>query len=74
MASNPHRPQILSTGISRLAVNAVVVVTVLSFLGISLAGIRFCMRGRAGMGKDDYVLMAVLPFLILELCFQYIGM
>jgi hypothetical protein len=72
MLSPPQRPAILSTGISRLAVNAVVVTTVLSFLAISLSGVRFYVRGRAGLGQDDYVLMVVVLFLILQLIGQYL--
>ncbi|KAF1968843.1 hypothetical protein BU23DRAFT_655316 [Bimuria novae-zelandiae CBS 107.79] len=72
MASPPKRSEILSTGLSRLAVNAVVVTTVFTFLGILLAFLRFHARGRAALGKDDYVLMVVLLFLILQMVGVYL--
>ncbi|KAJ4303193.1 hypothetical protein N0V90_002086 [Kalmusia sp. IMI 367209] len=64
-------PEILPTGISRLAVNAVVVTTVLTFLAILLAFLRFKLRERGAFGGDDYVLMVALLFLVLQLIGGY---
>lgn len=66
--------EVLSTGISRLAVNAVVVTTVLTALGTFLAILRFCLRRKEAFGTDDYVLMVALVFLQLQLAFCYMSM
>jgi hypothetical protein len=63
--------EILPTGISRLAINAVVVITIITFLAIVLALLRFKLRERGAFGTDDYVLMVSLVFLILQLVGQY---
>lgn len=65
---------ILPTGISRYAVNAVVVTTVLTALGIITAALRFMLRKREALGTDDYVLMVALFFLILQLISAYLRM
>lgn len=64
---------VLPTGISRLAVNAVVVTTVLTALGTFLAIFRFCLRRKEAFGTDDYVLMAALVFLQLQLAFCFMS-
>ncbi|KAI1384396.1 uncharacterized protein F4822DRAFT_415016 [Hypoxylon trugodes] len=65
------KTEVLPTGISRLAVNAVVITTILTALGIILAVLRFKLRKREAIGVDDYVLMAALVFLSLQLAFCY---
>ncbi|KAK2589865.1 hypothetical protein QQS21_012456 [Conoideocrella luteorostrata] len=50
----PLQTDVLSTGISRLAVNAVV--------ATALAIARFVIRGKDGLGVDDYFLMVSLVF------------
>ncbi|KAG9240249.1 hypothetical protein BJ878DRAFT_305730 [Calycina marina] len=67
----PKHTVVLSTGISRLAVNAVVATSVLTALADLLAGIRFYIRRRAGLGADDYILMAAMVFLQLQLAFCF---
>ncbi|PSN67692.1 hypothetical protein BS50DRAFT_675746 [Corynespora cassiicola Philippines] len=63
----PLRPKIYSTGISEIAVTLIVLTTLFSGLSIILALIRFYARGRKGLGADDYVLMVVVVFLILQM-------
>lgn len=64
--------EILDTGISRLAVNAVVVASVMTVLALLLTGARFTIRWKAGWGIDDTVLAVSLIFLIIQLVCQYI--
>ena len=68
------KTDVLSTGISRLAVNAVVATTVLSALGTFLAIWRFFIRRKDALGTDGYVLMVALVFLQLQLAFCYMSM
>ena len=68
------KTEVLSTGISRLAVNAVVIVTILTALGTFLAILRFCLRRKDALGSDDYILMVALVFLQLQLAFCYMSM
>lgn len=49
--------QLFTSTTFRLAVNAVVVTTVLTALGTLLAILRFSIRRRETLGTDDYILM-----------------
>ncbi|KAI0810571.1 hypothetical protein GGR55DRAFT_695275 [Xylaria sp. FL0064] len=64
--------EILSTGISRLALNTVVTTTILTALAVFLAFLRFVLRRRDAIGADDYILMVGLVFLLLQLVFAYL--
>jgi hypothetical protein len=66
------RPEILPTGISRLAVNAVVVTTVLSALAILVAVLRLMLRKGKALGADDYWLIGSLALLLVQVVGQYI--
>lgn len=63
--------EILDTGIARLAINAVVVTSVMTALALVLAFTRFTIRMRAGWGIDDTVLAVSLIFLIIQLIAQF---
>ncbi|KAI7775064.1 hypothetical protein LA080_007400 [Diaporthe eres] len=63
---------VLSTGITRYGIIAVVVTTVLSVLAAILAVMRFMLRRKVGFGTDDYLLMVVLLFLMIQLIIQYL--
>lgn len=64
---------VLSTGITRYGIIAVVVTTVLSVLAAILAVMRFMLRRKVGFGIDDYLLMVVLVFLMIQLIIQYLS-
>lgn len=64
---------VLSTGITRYGIIAVVVTTVLTTLATILAVMRFMFRRKVGFGVDDYLLMAVLVFLMIQLVIQYMS-
>lgn len=64
---------VLSTGITRYGIIAVVVTTVLSVLAAILAVMRFMLRRKVGFGTDDYLLMVVLLFLMIQLIIQYLS-
>lgn len=64
---------VLSTGITRYGIIAVVVTTVLTTLATVLAVMRFMFRRKVGFGVDDYLLMAVLVFLMIQLVIQYMS-
>lgn len=64
---------VLSTGITKYGVIAVVVTTVLTVLATILAAMRFMLRRKVGLGIDDYLLMVVLVFLTIQLIIQYLS-
>ncbi|CAG9972526.1 unnamed protein product [Clonostachys byssicola] len=64
--------EILDSGIARLAVNAVVVASVMTALALVLTFTRFAIRIQGGWGSDDTVLAVSLIFLIVQLVCQFL--